>query len=215
MALFFAVETPAAPKPTVWIYDATQRQLDDGKNLRNVRGLEVTTILEPVRHSQRVAAQAGWHTVHQVFDQDKNALVKPMNKMENDAARLVLVSVHPNKIADIRRELKDLGIHSATVYADLSSLCREIQDELGVPPGMRRDPKYWLKRQQETRIHVLALLLANGLQRKVGDYFQWMHELNEFRNTSGGCEPIDEELLKAATQRAKGYGMGLRKVNPT
>jgi hypothetical protein len=83
-----------------------------------------------------------------------------------------------------------------------------------VPPGMRRDAEYWLKRQQEVRVHVLALLIANGLQRKVGDYFQWMYELNEFRNTAGGFEPIEEELLIEATKRAKGYSMASRLANP-
>jgi hypothetical protein len=121
MALFFAVESPGAPKPTVWIYDATQKQLDDGKNLGSVQGLEVTTILEPVRHSQRVAAQAGWHTVHHAFSEDKSALVRPLNKTDGDSGRLVLVSVHPNTTKGVRRELRDMGIHNATVYADLSS----------------------------------------------------------------------------------------------
>jgi hypothetical protein len=210
IALFFAVESPGAPKPTVWFYDATQKQLDHGKNLENVRGLEVTTILEPVRHSQRVAAQAGWHTVHHAVGEDKNTSVRPMNRTDGDSGRLVLVSVHPNNAGDVRRELKDMGIHSATVYADLSSLCKEIQDELGVPPGMRRDAEYWLKRQREVRVHVLALLIANGLKRKVGDYFQWMYEVNEFGNTAGGYEPIEESLLMEATKRANGYSMASR-----
>jgi hypothetical protein len=36
-------------------------------------------------------------------------------------------------------ELRLMGIHAATVYGDLTSVCKEIQNELEIPPSMRRD----------------------------------------------------------------------------
>jgi hypothetical protein len=48
----------------------------------------------------------------------------------DDANQLSLIPLHPSKSQPIKKELRDMGIHAATVYGDLTSICREMQDEL-------------------------------------------------------------------------------------
>lgn len=215
IALFFAVESPIAPRPMVWTYDATAERVREGKRWRTVpvapgRRGENTITIEPTRHSHRVAAQAGWHTWHPIYERDNELFVRAMNEMEDDSARLVLVSVEPAQARKIHGELKDMGIHSATVYGDLSSVCREIQDDLNVPPTMRPDAAYWAKRQHEAEVHVAALLLTNGICLKPGDRYHWMSPLDE-RGTTSGCDgPISQDVLTEAIERAKLYSIDYR-----
>lgn len=140
MALFFAVDTLEPAQPTVWVYDVSQEQRDAGNTLNRetfIQDHKLTPILNPSRHSQRVVAQAGWHTVHSLPGaEDDSVRVQPMNEAD-DAKRLTSVTIEPQKARAIKRELWDMGIHSATVYGDLTSVCREIQDHLEIPSGMR------------------------------------------------------------------------------
>ena len=218
MALFFAVENPIAPRPMVWIYDATSQKVQHGKRFRvspiippGTRG-ETTTVLEPTRHSQRVAAQAGWHTWHPIYEKDQRLFVQSMDETEDDSARLVRVAIDPAKAHDIRDELKNMGLHSATVYGDLTSVCREIQDDLNVPPTMRPDAVYWGKRQHEAEVHVAALLLivSNGKPLNAGDRYHWMAPIDEHGSTSGCDGPISQDILTEAIERAKLYSIDYR-----
>jgi hypothetical protein len=52
-----------------------------------------------------------------------------MNEAE-DAAFLTVIAIEPQRARAIKRELRYMGIHSATVYGDLTSVCREIHDDL-------------------------------------------------------------------------------------
>jgi hypothetical protein len=136
MALFFAVEQPHPRRPTVWIYNATEHQLKAGLYLKEgSQSPELTTLVQPGRHSQRVTAQAGWHTVHGL---DENHQILPMNisirhfmecvwqappkpntsrqifQMDFHSERLTKVSVNRDQAKTIRAELKDMGIDHAT-----------------------------------------------------------------------------------------------------
>jgi hypothetical protein len=140
MALFFSVDSSHRPRPVVWIFDGTQKQLDDGKqwNLHNT-GFDPSpvVIINPTPHSRRVVAQAGWHTVHAlVLNRREVGKPQPMTETE-DTAHLVGVLIEPTKAQEIKKELREMGIHAATVYGDLTSVCREIQDDLEIPPAMR------------------------------------------------------------------------------
>lgn len=169
-----------------------------------------TTVVEPTRHSLRVAAQAGWHTWHPIYEKDRSFFAQSMNDTEDDSVRLVLVAINPTKILHIRDELKNMGIHSATVYGDLTSVCREIQDDLNVPPSMRPDAAYWAKKQHDAEVHVAALLLVNGMPLKAGERYHWMYEPNE-RGSSTGCNgPISQQILNEAIEKAKLYSIDYR-----
>lgn len=128
IALFFAVEQPYAINPTVWIYNATEHQLKAGLYLKEgSQSPELATIFQPGRHSQRVTMQAGWHSAHKL---DGDQQILPMNKMDFHSERLTKVSVNRDQVETIRAELRQMGIDHATVYGDLTSVCRAIQDDL-------------------------------------------------------------------------------------
>jgi hypothetical protein len=149
MALYFAVETPTPKCPMVWIFDAPEAYVQLGRSLNNDNSLYLgnpTLVIRPVPHSHRVAAQAGWHTLHDLGMSDDSRRtrviqkpglrVQPMNESK-DAQYLTAISVEPQRATEIKKELRDMGIHAATVYGDLASVCREIQNDLGIPAYMR------------------------------------------------------------------------------
>jgi hypothetical protein len=140
MGLYFAVESLEPPRPIVWAYDGTQKQHLYGV-AHNQEGplnhSEDIVIIKPVTHSHRVVAQAGWHTVHP-FGTPQD--VKPMDQQPLALLRLAFMNVAPDKAGDIKKELRNMGIHAATVYGDLTSVCKELQDDLQIPMSARRCP---------------------------------------------------------------------------
>jgi len=93
-------------------------------------------IVKPTRHSIRIAAQSGWQMIHQ-FHGKKTKEVRPLEKIKYHQQRLTTIEIAPKKAGVIRRELKEMGIHHATVYGDLASACRGIVVEVGVPKDLR------------------------------------------------------------------------------
>ena len=125
MALFFALDASIPlKKPVVWMFDPSIIQVKGEHYLRS--GIEITdaVVVCPHSHSQRVVAQAGIHTFHP----DK----RPLNEYPLDKCRLNKLVINPDRAANIKEELRDMGIHCATVYGDLNSVCREIVDELQI-----------------------------------------------------------------------------------
>ncbi len=141
MALFFAAEGVTPPSPIVYIYDGTQKQLEFGEACRRAPRLDpaATVIVRPAAHSHRIVAQAGWHTLHSLtLGIYQTGKMRPMWLTEQPN-RLAKIPIEPQKAGSIKRELRDMGIHAATVYGDLASVCREIQDDLGIPSDIRRE----------------------------------------------------------------------------
>ena len=135
MALFFAVDTHKPHSPVVWIFDPTMAQMLDGARLHTEPALqdhEKTLLIEPTPHSHRVVAQAGFHTVHSMGRHDGSG-IRPMNDTEAD--RLTCIMVDPDQWKFLRDELRSMGIHAATVYGDLNSVCREIESECDFSPA--------------------------------------------------------------------------------
>jgi hypothetical protein len=133
MALYFAVDARESPCPTVWIYDGTRQQLDFGSSWnRDEKGSDAAAaivIVNPTRHSHRVVAQAGWHTVHSLsLGMSQRGEPRPMNETEQPT-RLVRVAIEPQMARSIKLGLRDMGIHAATVYGDLTSVCQEIWND--------------------------------------------------------------------------------------
>jgi hypothetical protein len=144
MALFFAVDDSTLPSPIVWIYDATKGQLELGRSCKSDQtGLDPAAIVvvNPIPHSHRVAAQAGWHTLHSLtLGRSSTGTLRPMYESEQPN-RLEAITIETQMARSIKLELRDMGIHAATVYGDLTSVCREIQDDLQIPASMRREAK--------------------------------------------------------------------------
>ena len=101
--------------------------LDDGKEFNfNNTGFDpsLIVIIKPTPHSRRVVAQAGWHTVHAlVLNRRRLGIMRPIDETENDT-HLASILIEPDKARNIKKELREMGIHAATVYGDLTSVCR-------------------------------------------------------------------------------------------
>lgn len=200
MALFFAVDGPSPYAPVVWIYRAKNEEITAGRVLsdRQVPDLEHIVVLTPIRHSQRVVFQAGLHTVHTLRGYLDDRIVNPGDDLLKTEDRVVSINIDPSSVKNIRTELKLVGIHSATVYGDLGSVCREIEDDLGVPLQMRRDMKFIRERQDQAAVNSLGLLLANGGRKKIGDHIRWFYAIEGSNAITGGVALITEELWKRA-----------------
>jgi len=139
MALFFAVE-PYQPKcPIVWIFDPPNNQVNAARTLFQQDGIydqDKTVAIRPALHSHRIVAQAGWHTVHSLGRHNKRG-IREMNDSE-DASHLTAITVVPKMAKVIKDELRELAIHAATVYGDVSSVCREIQNDTVLSCSVRR-----------------------------------------------------------------------------
>lgn len=155
IALYFAIENAETPKPLVWVYNASAYQITNGKDLNIPEsdpkvgemddvewGFSSTfSVFKPNLHSPRVAFQAGWHTSHWMrFDPSNHKIwiVEPFEKTENKHS-LARCMIDPHKVITLRKELRDIGIHAATVFGDVSSICKEIQDDLMIPAVMRTE----------------------------------------------------------------------------
>jgi hypothetical protein len=132
MALFFTVENRSPKEPTVWIYDVTEKQLRDGRYTESPSDVELTTIVQPIRHSSRITAQSGWQMIHR-FHGNRERKVRPLESMEYHRGRMTTITIDPKKAGKIRAELHAMGIHHTTVYGDLGSACKGIAVQLGVP----------------------------------------------------------------------------------
>lgn len=138
LGLFFAVESQNPPAPTVWMYDATDKQIEDGEFSKyNDLDHEKTMFIEPARHSARVASQAGWHTIHRFHGEGENRKVRPLDAMDYHKDRITVVRIDPSCARDIRSQLNEMGVKPSTVYGDLGSVCRGIAVDLQLPEALR------------------------------------------------------------------------------
>ena len=97
-------------------------------------------IFPAIRHSQRAVAQAGWHTLHSFRGLNEDGLTaEPMNCLKDDSERLSVLGIEAQSAKKLRIELRDMGIHSATVHCDLASVCREIERDFGEPHSVKRE----------------------------------------------------------------------------
>jgi hypothetical protein len=83
----------------------------------------------PVRHSARIAAQAGWHTAHALS-------VDGLRGLENRGVykkSLTEITIDNACVVSIRKELERMGIDEATIYGDVPSVVRGIKTRLGYP----------------------------------------------------------------------------------
>jgi hypothetical protein len=133
-ALFFALDADKHPSPTVYIYHAKEKQIvnEDDKQTARPFDIEQTKIFQPMGHSPRVAMQAGWHTVHRIHGTGDKSRFLPLEDMEFHQQRLDKVQIEPTALEPLRNELREMGIHHATVYGDLHTVCVSIARELGI-----------------------------------------------------------------------------------
>jgi hypothetical protein len=183
IALFFALDDMEPLRPTVWMFCVAAKQLDDA------------IVIQPGSHSHRVAAQAGWHTVHRL---DASGGIQPLDKTDSISERLIKIVLERRAAQAIRSELKEMGINHATVYADLASVCREIEIDLQIPVDNMREASSHGVQHEIQQAYVLAHMLRNGQKYKVGDSFLWMSRPNKWNCAVGHRVRIDEDLFAMA-----------------
>jgi hypothetical protein len=133
-ALFFALDADTRASPTVYVYYATESQIvtEDDKQKAHPFEIEQTKIFQPMGHSPRVAMQAGWHTVHRIHGQGDKRRFLPLENMEFHQQRLDKVQIDPTALEPLRNELRDMGIHHATIYGDVHAVCVSIAREFDI-----------------------------------------------------------------------------------
>ncbi len=135
IALYFAVSKLGGEpeeSPVVWLYQASSSQLSKGKqDLGKTATNEhrSTLVLKPSRHSRRISAQAGWHTVHLTYSEGDKKIFKPLEDLPYHAKRLTKIPVKRSHCSAMRSELAKLGIDGSTIFADLGAICEEIENE--------------------------------------------------------------------------------------
>lgn len=204
MALFFAVERRSLSNPVVWLYDVLEDQLPIRQNydLENAPYEHDRVVaFQPSFHSPRVAAQAGWHTIHWLRRLQNDSMESESLEVI-DSDRVAQCHIDRTSAGNIREELRSIGIHATTVFGDLGSICREIEDECDLPPAMRRDASYWSERQQQMKRHILAMLFLNGAKRSAGQYFTWRYPVDSQWGAMGETAPLSQSEIDAAHELA-------------
>jgi hypothetical protein len=133
-ALFFAVECAEAKSPTVYVYQCKKSQIVSAEDRKKSSPFHIdkTRIFQPSWHSIRVAMQAGWHTVHHIYQKKGKDTFRPLRDMEFHDERITKISIDRNHASHLRTELAEMGIKHGTIYGDLQSVCASIQTSLGI-----------------------------------------------------------------------------------
>ncbi|MBI1912212.1 MAG: FRG domain-containing protein [Deltaproteobacteria bacterium] len=85
--------------------------------------LKRTKIFEPNHISQRIVAQSACFTAHKYLN-DRGFISLIRNKFYKD--RLFKIIIPYNRFPILKKSLSHFGINSATLFADLDNLCRNI-----------------------------------------------------------------------------------------
>lgn len=89
--------------------------------------LRRTYIFQPFHIDRRIAAQAGWFSIHRYSDERGKFF--SLDRIKVFKPKLKAYPVSKDRFAQLRDELRLLGITQATLFPDLSGLCAEIEAE--------------------------------------------------------------------------------------
>jgi hypothetical protein len=136
-ALWFAVSSdppPESQQGVVWVPKVDPAQLKSPSRKADIFHLGRTYIFQPFHIDRRIAAQAGWFSVHKYVESSKKFV--PLDRNTQYKESLKKFAVPLDAFAKLRHELRRLGVTQATMFPDLSGLCADIQLEV---LGERRD----------------------------------------------------------------------------
>jgi len=123
VALWFAVAEPLAVDAAVWAFRPSDTNMKERTRRSSPFEVMSTAAFRPVLHSSRVAAQAGWHTVHK-FQKGRGLMA--IDLMTSHHAHLTKIVIPRAKRDSILSALEGIGISVTTVFGDLSTLCSYI-----------------------------------------------------------------------------------------
>lgn len=128
--VWFAV-SPQPKKKTkegvVWILEVEPGNEKRPESNESPFELRRTYIFQPFHIDRRIVAQAGWFSIHR-YAEEKGKFYA-LDNIRTYKPHLKRHPVPSNKFADLRDELRILGITEASLFPDLSGLCAEIQAE--------------------------------------------------------------------------------------
>ena len=141
-ALWFALAEPHDCNAAVWLYrpDLEKDEIKpEGRSGHSPFEVKNTKVFQPARHSQRVAMQGAWHTVHRCETPLKGDRgLRGLDSVSNEHRKLLKKYIIPREYGqDVFRQLESLGVSVTNVYGDLASLCRHLSVKF-VPPQADR-----------------------------------------------------------------------------
>ena len=130
IALFFAVQVdfPGA-SPQVFQYPIESEYIQHDRREVPFR-IQHTRVFQPF-HSHRSDAQAAWHIVHAIHVEAGVSKFIPLGDMPPHHKLIRKIAIPETQVANIRKELSQMGINHSTVYGDFGSVCRSIAPAFG------------------------------------------------------------------------------------
>lgn len=129
-ALWFAVATdpPEGHEAgVVWVLSLADEDLSVPRHDENPFKVGHTRVFQPFHVDKRIAAQAGWFSVHKYSESaGKFVPLDQHRTYKNKVRRLRIQKAH---FSTIRDALRRMGLTRATLFPDLSGLCADIQEE--------------------------------------------------------------------------------------
>jgi len=124
--LWFAVSTaPPYRKDlgVVWVIDGpNERAIAKGDNIFELRK---TCFFQPPHIDRRIAAQSSWFSVYR----HNRAEYLPLERQARYANKVTKFTIKPDRFELLRKELRLLGVHHASLFPDLYGLGRDIQTQ--------------------------------------------------------------------------------------
>ena len=141
VALWFAVETPV-PRDTdrgvLWTLSLEEDEIAPlGTSIFEI---ERTCVFQPAHVTRRIVAQSGWFSVHKYLEAKGKFI--PLNRNKAYLGKLEKYCVPLERFAKIRKDLRSMGITSASLFPDLVGLCKNLdvaalgEEETGTRLGL-------------------------------------------------------------------------------
>jgi hypothetical protein len=98
--------------------------------------IEYTKILIPPNITRRIIAQSGLFTVHKLVDKKK--LCVPLEKNKKYIDSLTKIKIPCSKFDEIKKDLNQCGINSASMFPGLDGICSHLNEILSSKEKIRR-----------------------------------------------------------------------------
>lgn len=128
--LWFAVATDPAQDDgdgVLWVLGVTSGNEKAPSPTEDVFELRRTYVFQPFHVDKRIAAQAGWFSVHRYAEAAQKFV--PLDQNRKFIKSLRKYTVPSACFESLRRELRLMGVTQATLFPDLSGICADIQAE--------------------------------------------------------------------------------------
>ncbi|RYZ80643.1 MAG: FRG domain-containing protein [Proteobacteria bacterium] len=133
VALWFALERPPVKDQdgAVWIFFGEPSDYADDREIQNPFAIQKTLIYRPRHSASRISAQSGWFTAHRLMP-SKNTFM-PLEQIKVYKDRLIKLVIPGKSFGVLREDLNRCGINSASIFADLDGLSRQVAWEFSPP----------------------------------------------------------------------------------